>query len=106
MLRNLFTLFATLSVGVTTASASVPAATDQSMDQRLLNAQKQIEMIMSGQETAKPPEATQAAWNNWHNWHNNYCRYNCPVPPPPPGSTLPDCRGGHVGPNGVLIQCK
>jgi hypothetical protein len=24
----------------------------------------------------------------------------------PPGSTLPTCRGGHMGPNGVMIQCK
>ena len=24
----------------------------------------------------------------------------------PGGSTLPPCRGGHMGPNGVMIQCK
>ena len=23
-----------------------------------------------------------------------------------PGTTLPTCRGGHMGPNGVMIQCK
>jgi hypothetical protein len=26
--------------------------------------------------------------------------------PNPPGSTIPDCHGGHMGPNGVMIQCK
>ena len=24
----------------------------------------------------------------------------------PGGTTLPPCRGGHMGPNGVMIQCK
>jgi hypothetical protein len=24
----------------------------------------------------------------------------------PPGATLPPCRGGHMGPNGVMIQCQ
>jgi hypothetical protein len=90
MLRSLLALFATVSVGATAASASVPAATDQSLEQRLLNAQKQIEMIMSGQETPKPPATEEAyycgygytpypcGWHNWHNWHNwnNWHNYN------------------------------
>jgi hypothetical protein len=25
---------------------------------------------------------------------------------PPPGHTQPPCRGGHMGPNGVMIQCQ
>jgi hypothetical protein len=94
MLRNFLSLFATLSVGVTTASAAVPTATDQSLDQRLLNARNQIGTIMNDQTTAKPAEATQEAyycaygypcwhnwhnwnnWNNWHNWHNWNNYYN------------------------------
>ncbi len=97
MLRNALALFATVSVGATTASAAVPSATDQSLDQRLLNAQKQIELITKGQDNTKPPEGIQQAyycpygypcwhnwhnwnnWNNWHNWHNYY------APPAPPG---------------------
>ena len=79
MLRNLLSLFATVSVGVTTASAAVPSATDQSLEQRLLQAQKQIEAIMTDQAAGKPSQAIQEAyycpigypcWNNWHNWHN------------------------------------
>ena len=27
--------------------------------------------------------------------------YNCGTP----GTTQPTCRGGHMGPNGVMIQC-
>jgi hypothetical protein len=29
--------------------------------------------------------------------HHGYCQ--------PPGHTQPTCRGGHMGPNGVMIQC-
>ena len=32
------------------------------------------------------------------------CGHACP-PPPRPGYTQPPCRGGHMGPNGVMIQC-
>jgi len=32
------------------------------------------------------------------------CGHHCP-PPPRPGYTQPPCRGGHMGPNGVMIQC-
>jgi hypothetical protein len=28
--------------------------------------------------------------------------YNCGTP----GHTQPPCRGGHMGPNGVMIQCQ
>jgi hypothetical protein len=27
-------------------------------------------------------------------------------PHPGPGTTQPPCRGGHKGPNGVMIQCQ
>ena len=30
-------------------------------------------------------------------------RLNCTYSPP--GHTQPTCRGGHMGPNGVMIQC-
>jgi hypothetical protein len=70
MFRNLLAFFATLAVGATAASASVPPATDQSLDQRLLNAQKRIEIIMSGQETVKPHESQVAYWCNYNCWHN------------------------------------
>ena len=33
--------------------------------------------------------------------HGHYCRQ-----PPPPGHTQPPCRGAHVGPNGVMVQCQ
>lgn len=32
------------------------------------------------------------------------CGHACP-PPPRPGHTQPTCRGGHMGPNGVMVQC-
>jgi hypothetical protein len=32
------------------------------------------------------------------------CGHACP-PRPRPGYTQPPCRGGHMGPNGVMIQC-
>jgi hypothetical protein len=32
------------------------------------------------------------------------CGHACP-PPPRPGHTQPACRGGHMGPNGVMVQC-
>jgi hypothetical protein len=32
------------------------------------------------------------------------CGHACPLPPRP-GHTQPTCRGGHMGPNGVMIQC-
>jgi hypothetical protein len=88
MFRNLFSLFAWLTVGVTSASASVQPATDRSLDERLANAQKKIETIMTGREMAPPPGADkvdvawgniyiggpqiyiQPPWNNWSNWDN------------------------------------
>jgi hypothetical protein len=82
MFRNLLAMFATLSVGVTTASAAVAPATDQSLDQRLANAARRIELMGDGQQTAKPATgAIQLAhwcnyygcyWNNWHNYWHNY----------------------------------
>ena len=76
MLRNLLALFATLGVGVTAASASVAPAGDQSLDQRLINAQKRIDLMTSGQQAAKPAGRIQLAhWCNyygchWGNWSN------------------------------------
>lgn len=32
------------------------------------------------------------------------CGHACP-PPSRPGHTQPTCRGGHMGPNGVMVQC-
>lgn len=81
MFRNLFSLFATLTVGVTTASAAVAPPTDRSLDQRLTDAQKKIETIMTGREMPVPPGADKVdvawgniyigvPWGNWSNWDN------------------------------------
>jgi hypothetical protein len=32
------------------------------------------------------------------------CGHACPTLPRP-GHTQPTCRGGHMGPNGVMVQC-
>ena len=40
-----------------------------------------------------------------HACHNGGTGSKCIVAPRP-GTTLPPCRGGHMGPNGVMIQCK
>jgi hypothetical protein len=74
MFRNLFLMFASLSVGVTTASAAVTPQTDQSLDQRLQEAQKKIGVIMTGREMAAPPAAGEfkvaGGYSNWSNWDN------------------------------------
>jgi hypothetical protein len=93
MFRNLFSLFASLTVGVTTASAAVAPPSDRSLDERLAGAQKKIETLMAGREMPPPPGAdkVEVAWNSlyfgyypwsnwsnwdnwrkWHKWHNDW----------------------------------
>ena len=40
-----------------------------------------------------------------HACHNGGTGPKCIVAPRP-GTTQPTCRGGHMGPNGVMIQCQ
>jgi hypothetical protein len=95
MFRNLFSLFASLTVGVTTASAAITPPNDRSLDERLTSAQKKIETLMTGREMAPPPGADKVdvawaniylgypwgnwsnwdnwqKWHNWHKWHNDW----------------------------------
>jgi hypothetical protein len=81
MFRNLFSLFASLTVGVTTASAAVTPPNDRSLDERLMSAQKKIERLVTGREMPAPPGADKVEvawaniylgypWQNWNNWDN------------------------------------
>lgn len=87
MFRNLFALFASLTVGVTTAAAAVQPPSDRSLDDRLADAQKKIQTIMTGREMAPPPAADQydlawgniylsAPWGNWSNWDKNWKKWH------------------------------
>jgi hypothetical protein len=40
-----------------------------------------------------------------HACHNGGTGSRCIVAPRP-GTTQPTCHGGHMGPNGVMIQCQ
>ena len=57
----------------------------------------------SGKSVA--PSGTGGGQSQKHACHNGGTGTRCIVAPRP-GTTLPPCRGPHMGPNGVMIQCK
>jgi hypothetical protein len=57
--------------------------------------------------TSAAPSGSGAGGNQSqkHACHNGGTGSRCIVAPTP-GHTQPPCRGGHKGPNGVMIQCQ
>jgi hypothetical protein len=76
MYRNLFAVFATLALGVGTASAAAPSndPSSQSLEQRVLSAQKAIGSVMNPmQEPAVKAESDKLAQYYWRNYRfRNY----------------------------------
>jgi len=54
------------------------------------NSSKQVR----SKRVVQPP-----VWVCTEGHYRNWCHFA------PAGTTLPPCRGGHKGPNGVVIQC-
>src|SRR5437868_4131378 len=79
MFRNLFRLFAGLVVGVTAASAATPPPTDRSLEQRVQDAQRVINALMTDEQGGSDQEI---AWNNWKNygdwndWKKNWHKWH------------------------------
>jgi hypothetical protein len=72
MYRNLFAVFATMALGVGAASATT-ATTDQSLEQRVLAAQKTIGAAMNAtQEPTAKAGLVKEAQYYWRNYFRNY----------------------------------
>ena len=80
MYRNLFAVVAALALGAGAAAAATPTATQsgQSLEQRVLAAQKAIGTVTNPTQDpavkASQEKVAQYYWHNWnnyfHNWHN------------------------------------
>ena len=75
MYRNLFAVFATLALGAGAASASTATneAQGQSLEQRVIAAQKAIGSVMNPADApATKADSNKVAQYYWHNYFRNY----------------------------------